>query len=74
MSGMGISLPTLIISLTWHALLGMDMVIIGGAVAFLVCNMAIKRLYGSPKVITLAKGGGLAYGTLLRQPLLHMAQ
>jgi len=71
---MGRPLPTLPICLRWHALLGMDVVIIGGAIASLVCNMAILRLHGSHKVIILALEGAMAYATPTRLPLLHSDQ
>ena len=68
------ALPTLPICLLWHALLVVHMVIIGGCVAFLVCNMAILRLRGSQKVIILALEGAMAYASPTRLPLLHRGQ
>ena len=48
--------------------------IIGGGVAFLVCDMAILRLHGSQKVIILALEGAMAYASPTRLPLLHKSQ
>ena len=48
--------------------------IIGSAIVFLVCNMGIHRLDGSPKVINLAVEKAFPYGTPTRPPLLHMDQ
>ena len=68
---MGGALPTLPYCLMWHALLGMEMVIIGGAIASLVCNLAIQRFHGSYKVIVHALESAMAYATPPRLPLLH---
>ena len=73
-SEMGGALPTLPICLRWHALLGMEAVIIGGATASLVCILAILRLHGSHKVIILPLEGAMAYGNPSRLPLLHKGQ
>jgi len=58
----------------WHALLGMDVVITGGAIPSLVCNMAILRLHGSHKVVIFALEGAMAFATPTRLPLLHKDQ
>ena len=65
------ALATLPICLLWHALLGVQTVIIGGCVAFLVCDMATLRLHGSHKVIILALEGAMVYASPTRVPLLH---
>ena len=59
-------------AIQWHGLLGLDPVIIGGVIAFLVCNMVIQRSRGSPKVIILALEGVFAYETPTRPPLMYM--
>ena len=63
MSVMGSAMHILLICLQWHGLLGLDPVIIGGVIAFLVCNMVIQRSRGSPKVTILALEGVFAYET-----------
>jgi len=52
----------------------MEVVIIGGAIASLVCNKAILRLHGSHKVIILALEGPMACATPTSLPLLHKGE